>query len=133
MSLKRYCIWDKTSTVITPSGEIFTAAQWIERYPVANLPEITIVGAAGPINGGYFGVLQQMVSQYENDGCDFTGCETDLEKLERIEEFEDERNSSFDMFESSPEERIAAALETQVMLSMGDVNNDDPDLLLGEE
>lgn len=133
MALKRYSIWDKQSVVATPSGEVFTAEQWKERYPIANMPQAIIVGGSGIYNGGFFGELSQMVQMYEEQGCDFSLCTTDEEKLEAIEAFEDFMNDPGDITESTPEERIAAALETQVMLSMGDVNNDDPDLLLGEE
>lgn len=133
MVLKRYSIWDKQSQVITPSGEVFTAEQWKERYPIANLPQAIIVGGAGMMNGSFFGELSQMVAMYEEMGCDFTGLVTPEEKLEAIEAFEDMQNDPGDITESTPEERIAAALETQVMLSMGDVNDDDPDLLLREE
>ena len=111
MALKRYSIWDKTSPVITPSGEVFTAAQWIERYPVAGT-NLTIVGGAGDINGAFFGVLNQMVGMYEDMGCDFSECTTDVEKLETIEAFEDTRNDPGDQTESTAEERIAASLES---------------------
>ena len=128
MSLKRYSIWDKTSHVITPSGEVFTAREWKERYPVASIPSITIVGSAGDINGAFFGVLSQMVSMYADQGCDFSGCTNDIEKLEAIEAFEDSINHPIDTGESTPEERIAAALEMQNILSMETVNTDDPDV-----
>lgn len=126
--LKRYSIWDKQSVVITPSGEIFTAEQWIDRYPVAALPNITVVGAAGEINGGYFGTLGQMVQMYKQQGCDFSDCTTDVETLERIEEFEDFLNTPEEPDESTPEERIAAALELNNLLNMPTINDDDPDL-----
>ena len=44
---KRYAIWDKESPVITPVGQVFTAKEWMARYPVATLPGITVVCAAG--------------------------------------------------------------------------------------
>ena len=31
--MKRYAIWDKKSPVIVPTGKVFTAAQWKEKYP----------------------------------------------------------------------------------------------------
>lgn len=128
MSLKRYGIWDKQSPVITPSGEIFTAEQWIDRYPVAALDSISIVCAAGEINGGFFGTLGQMVQMYEAQGCDFSEATTDIEKLETIEAFEDEMNAPpEDTGESSAEERIAAALEYNNLLNSPVVNTDDPD------
>ena len=50
--LKRYAIWDKESPVIVPTGKVFTAAQWKEKYPVAALESVTVVCAAGEVNGG---------------------------------------------------------------------------------
>lgn len=123
--LKRYAIWDKTSPIITPIGEVLTAEQWIARYPVAALQNITVVCSAGDINGGFFGVLSQMVQMYEAQGADFSEAETDIEKLEVIEAFEDERNTPSN--EPTPEDRIAAALELANVLNMPDVNTDDPD------
>lgn len=125
--LKRYAIWDKTSPIITPVGEVLTAEQWIARYPVAALQNITVVCSAGDINGGFFGVLSQMVQMYEAQGADFSEAETDIEKLEVIEAFEDERNTPSN--EPTPEERIAAALEFQAMSSLPDENDEDPDEL----
>lgn len=130
MSLKRYSLWDKKTPVVCPSGEVFTPEQWIERYPVAAFDNVHIVGGAGLVNGSYYGVLEQMVEMYSNQGCNFTDCTTPLEFLERIEEFEDwqAEQAAIPSDISTPEERIAAALETQVMLSMVTVNDDDPDL-----
>lgn len=125
--LKRYAIWDKKTPVITPIGEYFTPEQWIERYPVAGLDNITIVCSVGDINGGYFGILSQMVILYTDMGADFSEAETDEEKLEVIEAFEDMQNDPGDLTESTPEERIAAALELQNLLAMPDENFDDPD------
>lgn len=86
--MKRYAIWNKQDPVITPIGEVLSAPQWIERYPIAGIPSITVVCAAGEINGAYFGTLGQMVSMYEQQGCDFSGCATEDAKLAAIEAFE---------------------------------------------
>lgn len=123
--LKRYAIWDKTSPIITPIGEVLTAEQWIARYPVAGVPSITVVCSVGEINGGFFGTLGQMVQMYEAQGADFSEATTDEEKLEVIEAFEDAMNEP-DLTPSA-EERIAAALELNNVLNMPDVNTDDPD------
>ena len=112
---KRYAIWDKSSPVITPIGEVFTAEQWIARYPVAGLESITVVCAAGEINGGFFGTLGQMKQMYENQGADFSNASTNEEVLEVIEEFETSMNTPTD--EPSAEERIAAALEYQNLIN----------------
>lgn len=116
--MKKYAIWDKKSPVIVPTGAVFTAQQWMEKYPVAALEAITVVCAAGEVNGGFFGTLGQMVQLYEAQGADFSACETAEEKLAVIEAFEDALNAPDDTV--SAEERIAAALEYQVMASLPD-------------
>ena len=106
---KRYAIWDKQTTIITPIMEVLTPEQWMERYPVARLDSITVVCSAGEINGGFFGTLGQMVQMYEAQGCDFSACTTDEEKRGAIEAFEDALNTP--STEPTAEERTATALE----------------------
>ena len=124
--MKRYAIWNKKDMILTPIGEVLTAEQWIQRYPIAGVPSVTVLCAAGEINGGFFGTLGQMVEMYEKMGCDFEDCITDEEKLDAIEAFEDEReaqakaDAEAKANEISTDERIAAALEAQVLLSMPD-------------
>ena len=124
--MSRYVIWDKESNVITPIGEVLSPAEWIERYPVADVLDTVVLGSS--INGGFFGVYSQMVDMYQNMGCDFTGCNSEQDYLDRIEEFEDEQNAPDTSGESTAEERIAAALELNNLMNMDVVNNDDPDL-----
>ena len=107
--MKRYAIWDKTSPIITPIGEVLTAEQWIQRYPVAGVASITVVCGAGEINGSFFGTLGQMVQMYSAQGADFSACETAEDKLAVIEAFEDAMNAP--NTEPTAEERQATALE----------------------
>ena len=116
--MSRYAIWNKQDPIITPIGEVLTAEQWIRRYPVAGVPSITVVCAAGEINGGFFGTLGQLEQIYGEQGADFSACQTPEDKLAVIEAFEDALNTPSD--EPSAEERIAAALEYQVMASLPD-------------
>ena len=116
--MRRYAFWNKQDKILTPIGEVITPEKWIERYPIAGLDSITVVCAAGEINGAFFGTLGQMVQMYTAQGCDFSACTTDEEKLEAIEAFEDEMNAP--STEPSTDERIAAALEYQVMASLPD-------------
>lgn len=116
--MARYAIWNKKSPIITPVGKVFTPEKWIERYPVAGVDSITVVCASGEINGAFFGTLGQMVEMYAAQGCDFSACTTNEEKLAAIEAFEDAANAPSD--EPSTDERIAAALEYQVMASLPD-------------
>jgi hypothetical protein len=87
----RYAIWNKKDPILTPIGEVLTAEQWIDRYPIAGVESITVVCAGGEINGGFFGTLGQMVDMYTKAGCDFSACETAEDKLNAIEAFEDAR------------------------------------------
>lgn len=114
----RYAIWNKQDPILTPIGEVLTAEKWIARYPIAGLDSVTVVCSAGEINGGFFGTLGQMVQMYENMGADFSSATTNEEKLAVIEAFEDAMNTP--STEPTTEERIASALEAQVMLSMPD-------------
>ena len=124
--MTKYAIWNKQDPIITPIGEVLTAEQWIQKYPVAGLQSITVICAAGEINGAFFGTLGQMVEIYTNQGCDFSACETPEDKLAAIEAFEDAREAEAKAAaeaaanEISTDERIAAALEAQVLMSMPD-------------
>jgi RPA family protein len=92
--MKRYAIWNKQDPILTPVGEVFTAEQWIARYPIAALDSITVICGAGEINGSYFGTLGQMVQMYEAQGCDFSACTTAQEKLDAIEAFDEAREAA---------------------------------------
>lgn len=124
--MKKYAIWNKTDPIITPVGKVYTAQQWIDKYPVAGLPNITVVCAAGEINGGFFGTLGQMVDMYTRQGCDFTACLTDEDKLSAIEAFEDAAENNQEGAVSNEEltasslASIAASLEYQNMLTLDD-------------
>lgn len=107
--MKRYAIWNKKDPIITPIGEVLTAQQWIDRYPVAGLETITVICSAGEINGGFFGTLGQMKQMYEAQGADFSACTTNEEILETIEAWEDYVPEA--STEPTAEERTAAALE----------------------
>jgi len=116
--MARYAIWDKISPMITPVGKILSAEQWKERYPVATLDNIKVVCGGGEINGSFFSTFGQMIEMYTKLGCDFSDCEADQDYLNAIEAFEDEMNKP--STEPTTDERIAAALEYQVMMSLPD-------------
>jgi hypothetical protein len=128
--MKKYAIWNKIDNILTPIGEVLTAEQWIKRYPIAGIDSITVVCSAGEINGAYFGTLGQMVEMYERQGCDFSQCETAQDKLNKIEEFDDERERLMLARNSEPTNEelsasalasIAASLEYQNMMTLDDV------------
>ena len=127
----RYAIWNKKDNIITPVGEVLTAEQWIQRYPVAGVDGIDVVCSAGVINGGFFGVLAHMVQTYENNGCDFSSCATAEEKLQAMEDFDKaaakaaaeaatNREASTDEVTAASLASIAASLEYQNMMSLED-------------
>ena len=133
--MSRYAIWNKKDKIITPVGEVITAEQWIAKYPVAGLDNITIVCGGGEINGSFFGTLGSMVEQYEREGCDFSACTTDQEKLDAIEAFEDKINAEVAAANQRAAEEsasnaeltatslasIAASMEYQNMMTLDDV------------
>lgn len=133
--MRKYAIWNKKDPILTPIGEVLTAEQWIERYPIAGVPSITVVCAGGEINGAFFGTLGQMTEMYEKQGCDFSACKTAEEKLAAIEAFEDTREEEARVKAQAQAETeaanaemsatslasIAAQLEYQNMMTLDDV------------
>lgn len=136
--MSKYAIWNKKDPILTPVGEVLTAEKWIERYPIAGVPSITVVCAGGEINGGFFGTLGQMVEMFEKEGCNFSACTTAEEKLAAIEAFEDERNAKAEAEAKAAAEReaynaelnamsmasIAAQLEYQNMMTLDDIEEE---------
>lgn len=125
--MSRYAIWNKQDQILTPIGEVLSAEQWKERYPIANLENITIVCGGGEINGSFFGTLGQMKEMYGKMGCDFTSCESEQDYLDAIELFEDNKNNYSEQGISNEEltatslASIAASLEYQNLLTLDDV------------
>jgi anti-anti-sigma regulatory factor len=107
----------------------------MDKYPIARLDTITIVLAAGEINGALFATLGQMVERAQADGCDFSTCNTNEEVLQTIEDFEDARaKAAQEAAEKAAAEKaaqeeanlaalasIAASMEYQNMLTLEDV------------
>lgn len=122
---KRYQIWDKKSDIYTPSGAKFTAEQWMEKYPWVKIPQAKMVITTGIINGGCAMELGATKEHYRRMGAEIADDMTDEQALDAIEAFEDCPPSTG---ESTPEERIAAALELQNVMAMPTVNDDDPDM-----
>lgn len=110
----RYQIWNGTDSIITPSGAQFTAREWAERYPWVKLPGAKMIITAGLINGGAAMEYAATVEQYRKAGAAIADGMTEEEVLAAIEAFEDNPPGAD---EPGPEERIAAALEAQVLLS----------------
>lgn len=132
--MSRYAIWNKKDPIITPIGEVFTADQWIAKYPVAGINTITVVCGGGEINGSFFGTLGQMVESAAIDGCDFSLCATAEDKIAAIEAFENAKNAEMIAASKAKAEAdayiaeqtaaslasIAASMEYQNMLTLED-------------
>lgn len=116
--MAKYKIWDRTSSVLTYTGKVFTAEEWMDRHPILRIPSIVPVCGGGEINGSFMGTLGSMMESAEKSGCDFSGCTTDEERLAAIEAHEEARNTGAGT--PTAEERIAAALEYQVLASLED-------------
>lgn len=115
--MARYAIYDGKSQVITPSGAVFTAEEWLNRFPWGRVTKMIVGG--GVINGSVALVFDDYVETAKKRGCDFTGCTTDEEILAKIEEFED--TPPAEETGVSDQTRIADALEDMVALSLPDV------------
>lgn len=122
---KRYVIWDEKCDVITPSGAVYSAEEWMIKYPMSRLESIDLVLSGGVINGALCYVYQEMVDRYSKY-IDFSECTTKQECLDLIEAFEDDIANAPEVHEPTSEERIAAALEAQVMLAMPDGEAEEP-------
>lgn len=128
--MSKYAIWNKKDPILTPIGEVLTAEQWIERYPIAGVASINVVCAGGEINGAFFGTLGSMCETYEKQGCDFSGCETAEDKLAAIEAFEEAREADAKVaaeneaanteLNAASLASIAASMEYQNMLTLDD-------------
>lgn len=116
--MAKYQIWDRASNIYTPIGEELTAEQWMKRYGWMKNPAVVPVIDGGVINGAFCGELSTMVEHYTSLGADFSQATTNAEKLAVIEAFEVAQAAEQPV--ATAEERIAAALEYQVLASMPD-------------
>jgi hypothetical protein len=129
--MPRYKIWDKSSDIYTPGKEKggknhWTAKEYIaDKAPWAAIPTVKVIVGSGIINGGVFMEFDATKEFYKKQGANITDGMSDDEVIAAIEQFEDNPPAADE--ESTAEERIAAALEAQVMLASPNINMDDPD------
>lgn len=123
--MKRYIIWDKNSDIYTLGTDSvtgrnhYTAQEYIQmKAPWAANENIKVIVGGGAINGTVFMEFESTKEHYAGMGCDFSACETDDDYLRAMEAFEDNPPGAND---PTNEERIAAALEAQVMMALPDV------------
>lgn len=111
----RYKIWDKQEPIYTPVGEMFTAQQWLDKWPWAKLPNTKCVISAGPINGAVMMEFGALVENYRRMGCQIDPeTMTDEEILQAIEAFEDNPPQA----PVTPEERAQAMEEYKFMVTI---------------
>jgi hypothetical protein len=110
----KYKIWNKTDNLITPIGEVLTPAQVISKYPVAGIEGMKFIIADQPINMAVFMEFEATKNIYKQQGAQITDDMTDQEVLDAISYFEEHPPTP----EPTAEERIAAAMEYQNLLSM---------------
>lgn len=121
--LTKYQIWDRVSNVYTPSGNMYTAEEWINKYKWINIPGMVPVMSAGNINGAMIADLASMKKNAIAQGCVFEDGLTDEQVLDAIEAWEDQRAAEAKAAAAeaantpTTEERIAAALEYQNLLN----------------
>ena len=121
--MARYAIWDKQSDIYTlgrdaETGKMrWTALEYIERHaPWAMNPGVKVVVGGGVVNGTVFMELGAAVEHYKRLGARIEDGMSDEEALAAIEYFEDNPPEP----EPTAEERIAAMMEFQVMMSLPD-------------
>ena len=110
----KYKIWDRQETLITPIGEVLEPEQVFERYPMARLEHMKFIICDAPISLGVFMEFEQTKQMYKEMGVPITDNMTDQEVLDAISYFEENPPVP----EPSAEERIAAALEFQNLMSL---------------
>lgn len=113
----RYKLWNKTDNLITPIGEVLTPQDVIARYPMAGIDGMKFIIADQPINMAVFMEFESTKNAYKQQGAQITDDMTDEEVLEAIRVFEETPPVSS---VPSPEERIASALEFQMITSLPD-------------
>ena len=126
--MKRYAIWNKKDNITTPIGENLTPDEWIARHPMAK--NLTVLCHPSKVNGAYFGILDLEVARYEAEGCDFSSCTTDEEKVAVMEAFDDAREAKIanEIAEDKANKAvqadalasIAASLEYQNLMTLPD-------------
>lgn len=114
--VKKYVIWDKTKPIITPSNQVFTAEQWLARYPWVAIDGVKAIVGGGLFNGCVMMEFNTTVEAYRKYGVNFSACVTDQDYLDAISDFEDNPPTP----EPTADERIASALEFQNLLNMPD-------------
>lgn len=120
--MAKYKIWDKKEDIYTlgrdaATGKMhYTAQEYIDEVaPWAGNPNVKVIVAGGNINGMVFMEYDATIAHYKRNGAPITDNMTVEEILAAIEAFED---APPPVETVTAEERIAAALEFQNLLSL---------------
>jgi len=108
-----YQVWNGKDNIYTPGGKMYTAEEWKEKYEWIKYPGAKMIITTPPINGGVALEFTAVVENYKRMGAPITDDMTDEEICDLINEWDVKDPDPF----VSPEERIAAALEAQIVLS----------------
>lgn len=123
--MKKYQIWNKQDTLVTPSGKAYTAEEIKAKWAWVNLPGVKVVVAMPPIALSMIAEFSQFKEQYRQQIA--AGVKAGAKGLVEITEgmTDDEVLRAIELFEEteipappSAEERIAAALEYQNLLTL---------------
>lgn len=117
--MSMFAIWDKKSDIYTPGVDKngkghWTAAEYIQqKAPWAANPNAKVIVGGGAINGTIFSEFETTKSYYKKLGAAITDKMADEEVLAAIEDYINNPPPA----EPSAEERIAAAMEYQNIMS----------------
>ncbi len=114
----KYKIWNKTDSLVTPTGKILTPQQVFEQYPAARIDGMKYIIADQPISMAVFMEFEATKAFYKQLGVPITDDMTDQEVLDAISAWEENPPAP----EPTAEERIAAALEFQNLTSLPDIS-----------
>lgn len=116
----KYAFWDKKTPIYTPAVDrntgkgVWTAEEYISNVaPWAANPGVKVIVSNGAINGAVFMEFEATKNIYKKMGANITEEMSDDEVLSAMEDFENNPPVS----PPSPEERIAAAMEYQNIMS----------------
>lgn len=110
----KYKIWNKQDPLVTPIGEVLTAEQVKEQYPASALPNMKYIICDSPISMGVFMEFSATKEHYKALGVAIADGMTDQEVLDAISYWEENPPAP----QPSPEERMAAAMEFQAMMTI---------------
>lgn len=111
--MSKYKIWDKQEPLYNDKRK-YTAEEYLAENPWLEIPGTKLIISTKPMNLMAAMEFEQTKELYKNIGAAITDDMTDDQVLAAIQEFEDTPREA----EVSADERIAAALEFQNLMSL---------------